>query len=318
MFNLQKKQTKKYLSIGIPILVFLGIAWKLSDEMASNRFDDIQSYLNTNIIDLDYLFLVVACSFLNWSLEALKWKSLISPIEKVSFFKSLGSVFAGLSIGFFTPRSVGDYLGRAMLLDSSRRFEVFGGLLVSRVSQMLATVLIGFGGVFYLREKIELSTEFNFVLYLSGMILFLIGVLFLLRKVLIQKFLNLKHLRNLANLFVIIKNYQSELYLRVLLISFARYLSFLLQFVLVALILDVSFSLIPFLAVVAVMLLLKSVVVSFNFFSDLGMRELGALMLFPLIGISAIEGVSISLVVWVFNVLAPSVLGSFIVWKAKW
>ena len=48
------------------------------------------------------------------------------------------------------------------------------------------------------------------------------------------------------------------------------------------------------------------------------MRKAAALMLFPIIGIPSLVGVSISLVVWVFNMLIPSVLGSFMILKAKW
>lgn len=318
MFNLQKKQTKKYLSIGIPIVVVLGIGLKLSDELSSNRFDDVLGYFNLKTTDSRFLVAVVFCSLLNWSLEALKWRDLIKPIENVSFFKSLASVFAGLSIGFFTPRSVGDYLGRALLLESKQRFEVFGGLLVSRVSQMLATVIVGLTGLFYLRDQIAFIQDLRLVFYLSVLFFVVILLAYFFRKQLITRFMKFKHIRNVVKLFSIIKNYKSQLYLRVFIISILRYFSFLLQFIFVALLLTIDFQLLPFLAVVSSVLLLKSVVVSFNFFSDLGMRELACMMLFPLINISLLDGVLIGVVVWGFNVLLPSIFGSFMVWKTKW
>jgi len=318
VFNLQKKQTKKYLHIGIPIVVFFGIVWKISDELTSSRFKSTSEYLETHILDYRFLALVVLCSFLNWSLESIKWQSLVRPIEKVTFVKSLSSVIAGLSIGFFTPRSIGDYLGRALLLESSKRFEVLGGLLVSRVSQMLATVVMGVWGVFYLKDELTLRADFDIVLYISLAIFILILLLFFFRKVLIEKFMTFKHLRKVAQFFSIIKNYQAELYSKVLLLSVLRYATFLIQFILVALMLQIEFSFVPFVAVVCAVLLLKSVVVSFNFFSDLGMREFAAVMLFPTIGILSLDGALIGFIVWVFNVLMPSVLGSFMVLKAKW
>ena len=318
MFNLQKKQVKKYLSTGIPIVVFLGIAWKISDELTSNRFENAAEYLDTHVLDYRFLVLVVLCSFLNWSLEAVKWQSLVKPIEKVSFGRSLSSVIAGLSFGFFTPRSIGDYFGRALLLESSKRFNVLGGLLVSRISQMLATLLIGVWGALYLKDEIAIRTDLNLILYFSAAIFILILIVFVFRKNLIDKFLTFKHLRSVVEFFSIIKNYQPELYSKVLFLSVLRYGTFLLQFILVAWMLQINFLLVPFMAVVSTVLLLKSVVVSFNFFSDLGMRELAAVMLFPMIGILSLDGALIGIFVWVFNVLIPSFLGSLMVWKVKW
>ncbi len=227
-------------------------------------------------------------------------------------------MFAGLSIGFFTPRSVGDYFGRALMLESSKRFEVMGGLLVSRVSQTLVTVVMGVWVLLLFRKRLDLTGDFNFLLYICAFYFILILLLFFVRKIVIQKFMNFKRLRNVAVLFSIIKNYKGELYIRVILISILRYFSFLLQFILVAYMLDVHLEFVPFIAVVCILLLLKSVGFPLNFFSDLGARSTLAYVFFPLVGITPEVGVIIGLVVWVFNILVPSVFGSLIVWKAKW
>ena len=317
MFNLQKMQTKKYLSFGIPILVFLGIAWKLSDELTSNYFEQTHLFLDSNSVDFNFLILIIACSLFNWSLEALKWKKLVSPVEKMSFKKALKSVFVGLSLGFFTPRSIGDYFGRAVLLDSKDKLQILGGLLVSRLSQMLATVFSGILGLVYLKGY---SFERDYILvFWSGIVIFvLIFMFFFFRKMIIQRMANFSKLKKIVSFIYVIRDYKNRLYWKVLILSFIRYGTFLLQFVLVSFLFKVSVDLWPFLAVVSGVLLFKSIMPSFNFFSDLGVRGVGSLMLFPLIGINSEVGVSIGLVVWVVNVLLPSLIGAILTWKIKW
>ena len=58
--------------------------------------------------------------FLNWFLESLKWRFLISKIEKISINRSIRAIFSGITISTFTPNRIGEYGGRVFCLEKSR------------------------------------------------------------------------------------------------------------------------------------------------------------------------------------------------------
>ena len=97
---------KYYKWIKIIIMVFaygyLGyILINFKDYAAFNRsFRDL-SWERFGLIVSIFLLLPV-----NWGMEAVKWKTLVSPLQKSSFFQSYKSVLSGLTTGFFTPNRI--------------------------------------------------------------------------------------------------------------------------------------------------------------------------------------------------------------------
>jgi uncharacterized membrane protein YbhN (UPF0104 family) len=59
--------------------------------------------------------LVIVLMFVNWSLEALKWKISVQSVQPVSFFRSLKAIFSGVSFSVTTPNRTGEYLGRVFI-----------------------------------------------------------------------------------------------------------------------------------------------------------------------------------------------------------
>lgn len=297
----------------------LGISIKIYNEFRVGRFEDIRVLWQQMEMDYSVIFLMLFCSTLNWVLEAKKWQFLVNPIEQLAFFKSLKSVFVGLSIGFFTPRSIGDYFGRVMILSSKDRLSLVGGLFVSRVSQMLATVVFGFWGMTYLLlNGLKQSYLLSYVFALASTFIISIIVIQLFKTRLINWLLGFSRARIWVLILNLLKEYRNELLQKVVLVSLLRYITFLFQFFLAASFFNFELVVVPYLAVVCSVLLLKSVIPSFNFLSDLGVRELGAFLLFPFVGVGPLTGVSIGLMVWFFNVLLPSAIGGFLTWGVKW
>lgn len=79
----------------------------------------------------------------NWMLEALKWKLLISKVEDVSFSQSVIAVLTGVTISSFTPNRVGEYFGRAFILKQASHVEGILITVIGSMSQLLITILIG-------------------------------------------------------------------------------------------------------------------------------------------------------------------------------
>ncbi|MGQ0828986.1 MAG: lysylphosphatidylglycerol synthase domain-containing protein, partial [Bacteroidota bacterium] len=86
-------------------------------------------------------YLLVACClmFVNWGLEALKWKLLIHPLESVSYLTSIQSIFAGVTISIFTPSRVGEFVGRIFFLEHADKIQATLKSFIGSIMQLLVT-----------------------------------------------------------------------------------------------------------------------------------------------------------------------------------
>ena len=62
------------------------------------------------------LIIVFIGQFINWWLESLKFRALISKTESINKWDAIKSVYAGNAIGVLTPNKVGTFVGRALCL----------------------------------------------------------------------------------------------------------------------------------------------------------------------------------------------------------
>lgn len=104
------------------------------------------------------MLLVCLLALINWSLEAVKWKFLISKTEAVSFIKSLRAFFNGITLSFFTPNRIGEFAGRVIYLRGENR--ITGALLsfIGSAAQLLVTIQCGaIAAMLYIDKFIELQ-----------------------------------------------------------------------------------------------------------------------------------------------------------------
>jgi hypothetical protein len=246
---------------------------------------------------------------LNWSLEALKWKFLIQPFSRISVKDSLKAVFSGLALGFATPRSIGDYFGRVIFLSSKDRVKAIVPTVISRVSQLVPTLILGTFGVFFLLSKVP-----HVMNLVAWSLILLVGIVLVVG----MNTLNIKGLsfidRFLGQLRI---QYRFNDLVRVLIMSFGRYFVFSLQFVLALIIMNVELSLMLLFAGVSWIFLAKSILPSFNFLSDLGIREFSAIVFFEAYGLSLEPVLMASILIWTINILFPAIFGVLIIGKSK-
>lgn len=277
--------------------------------------------LNLTINNLSHLFetnypalmLIIVMMPLNWFLEAVKWKILVRPLGKTSFFKAFQGVLTGLSLSFMTPHGVGDYVGRIMQDSNPERGRYIGPIMLGRVCQMLPTLLFGSIGIFFI-------TRHFFTIYLAFLLIFPMG-LALLRVPMIRKgissFTGLKIKKKLAYYFGIISSYAPATVIQIITLSMCRYLIFALQFIILLYLFIPGMDLIVNGAGVTWIFLSKSILPTFNFLSDLGVREFSAIYFFDHFNVDLIAVVNASLTLWLINILVPTVIGAPLTLKLK-
>ena len=270
------------------------------------------------------LWLAVLMMFLNWGLEAFKWQMLLSPLENISYANAYKSVLAGCSITMLTPNRVGEYGGRILYVKEENRLDAIPLTILGSVSQLFITVLMGTFGLVYLHffsadQQLfsSLPTYTNKVLLYISISAAVFLLLIYLRIGLLVKFLNkVKWLQKLAAHIVLLNTFSRKQLLRILFLSFLRYMVFILQFVLLLQIMQVDVSFFTCFRLLTVFYLVMAIAPTIGF-TELPIRAAASLEILQsysnnLIGIQAA-----SLGIWIINLVVPAIIGSLLILGIK-
>lgn len=164
--------------------------------------------------------LCIALAIFNWFLESVKWRVMVSNLEKISSKTAFSSTLAGAAVSNIIPFRVGEYLGRMLYISKENRAASAINSVMGSMCQMGVTIVMGIPFISAMLDE-KFSTLSTYALW-SLIVLILVIVLLYLwirkRKAGSNKLLN----RVLAD----IKSFQLYQLIRAILISFARYFVF--------------------------------------------------------------------------------------------
>lgn len=267
----------------------------------------------------------------NLALEAIKWKFLISKLEKVSFFNSLKAVLTGISVSMFLPNRVGDYFGRVFILNKADRFQAILATILGSMAQLITTLLFGFVSVIFLFPDYIKLKGINLWVYVGLLILVVIAastILFaylefgaftdLLRKITGRKY---KRIEKYAQVF---SWYNWQDLLKVLLISFSRYFIFSFQFFLFLKAFYVGVNYFEAMILIGMVYLLMTIIPTIAF-TEIGIRGSVSIYVFEtwmqLTGrwteTIALGVVTASSMLWLINLVFPALIGLGFVFSLK-
>ena len=151
------KNIKIFLNYVLGPLLFTWLSYSVFKQI-KNQPNLEGSWLNIKASFSDSrvlnFILVFVLMFVNWSLEALKWKISVQGVQPVSFFRSLKAIFSGVSFSVTTPNRTGEYLGRVLYMDDGNRLRVISLTILGSISQLLVTIFFGLLGLLILRPNI--------------------------------------------------------------------------------------------------------------------------------------------------------------------
>ncbi len=266
-----------------------------------------------------YFIWVLILFPVNYLLEALKWKWLLRNLSPITVWAGFKAVFSGLTLGFITPHSIGDYAGRILFLPQHVRISTILPLFIGRFAQFVITVLFGciaLGYVYVQTSDIQLF-DMNILVFFLPISLLAPVILFLVRRriwQLLKKWLPIHFVQQLSigiDAFTI-----SEIGIT-LVICFLRYSVFVYQYVLILFFFGFPGHDWQLFTSVALIFLAKSTLPTFNFMSDLGVREFAALIFLNYTQMSDDVIVLASLTLWFINILLPTVIGLIFVQQIK-
>ncbi len=309
----------KEVKWGLKVFVTLLISGYLLFVYYSNQ-NQYQELISEVFVPQNTITLVVlvCLMFFNWGFEAQKWKLLAAKVEIISFSQALKAVFIGVSFGIVAPKSVGECVGRFLMLRSFKKFRLIGSLLLGQAFQLSATLLFGVPAAWYYVQKVDSELKVSLSLGLLFFILSVLGIIF--RKPILSLVFNTSLGLRLKSYLIVVKEYNKVELFQVLLFSVARYLTFTFQFIIMLKLLQVNYSTLELFMVISVVYLIKSLLFSINFIADMGMRQITVVSVMGVVGISESSAVLASFGLWSINILFPAIIGLYF-WlqlKLKW
>ncbi len=308
------KKNKKIIVFFFKIVVVILSYLYIINRLKGVDFNIVSISLDKSLI----LFFVLLLMVFNWSLEAKKWQFLVNKLQKITFFEALRNTLVGIVLGMFTPNRVGEIGGKAVYLRKKNKLKGAIAASLGSFAQMTITVIVGFLGFSMLLFFLK-SFDIKNVEYLS-VAFFALGIIMLFL------FFNLKNLIKFLKILKLPDSFLSKLevlsefdktkLLKVLFISFLRYLVFVLQFYLLLLFFGVEIDFFIAIAGIFTVFLLMNILPNLVI-ADLGIR--GSVSMFVLGQFATnIQGIlAASIFLWIINILIPAFFGQILLIKTK-
>jgi hypothetical protein len=272
------------------------------------------------------LWLVLALMPLNWGIEARKWQLALRPVVKIPYRTAFRAIFTGTTMASFTPNRMGEYLGRILYVEEDKRLSSISLTLVCSVAQLLVTLIFGFGGTLYLRQHLHGQSLagrqvpelwLNILLgIVTALLLSLTFIYFRLSR-LVGILGRLRVAAKVLRAIKVLAGCDATVLLRILSLSFFRYLVFMIQYILIFPVFGVLLGPGQAWAGMSVVFLVMAVVPTFTFLTELGLRWEANIQVLELLGAGAVGIFAASLAIWLINLIIPALIGSLLILRLK-
>ena len=269
-------------------------------------------------------WIVILLMFINWGIEARKWQLLISPLERLSFVKSFKSVLAGCSVTMLTPNRVGEFGGRIIYVSEPNRLKAISLTILGSMSQLLVTLLAGTSGFIVLGLLPETRSGIapgplimqDVVFYISLAFTVILILLYFRIKWVVYIMGRIRFLKGFVKHIRVLDEFTGKQLLRILLLSFSRYMVFILQYVLLLNVMDIQVSMVLCFWLLTIFYLVMAIAPTIGFL-ELPVRAAATLHLFSYYSPNIIGIQAAALGIWIINLVIPAIAGSLLIFGIK-
>lgn len=321
---LRNKTIKIFLNYFLGPLLFVGLSFSIFQQirhqphLAQSWQEIKEGFVSARVF---YLVFAVLLIFVNWGIETLKWKLLVTSIMPIKFFKAYKAVLSGVSFSVSLPNRIGEYIGRMMYQPEGGRLKIISLAIVGSIAQLLVTILCGIIGMVVLKKHLlqaypEFVIWFQFGLY--GLIfVFLLTALFYF-KVGSLVFLFNRWLSSHRYLYLVeaLKNFNVSFLAKIFFLSSIRYSVFLLQYILLFHFFHVDVAALTIVPVMSVVFLALAIIPSIALL-EVGLRGEVSLRLMGLFSMNSLGIGLTSVTIWFINLIIPAIIGTLFLLNVK-
>ena len=313
------KSIKLIFNYFLAPLLFIVLCWTLYKQII-NQEDLAERWLQVRQSWKNPVFWIVFfLMFINWGIESYKWKVSLAALEKISFFKAFRSVLAGCSITMLTPNRIGEYGGRIIYLKEQNRFTAISVTILGSMSQLMITMLVGTFSIICMKEvtDVDIASKTGSVLLIISIVTCIILLLAYFRVATVVKVLEkLPFTQKIVKHLLILSGFSGKLLLRILFLSFLRYLIFILQYILVLKVMKVSIPFADSFLLIAVFYLVMAIAPTAGFI-ELPVRAVASVQLFSIYSDNTVGIQAAAFAIWMINLVLPAILGSIMIFGVK-
>lgn len=268
-------------------------------------------------------WLVIVFVFVNWGLEARKWQVLMQVLQPISFITAFKSVLCGVTFSLNTPNRMGEYGGRILFVEEGKRIKSITLSVAGGMAQLIITMLMGCFGLLYLMLNAHASTNLLGISVFWLQIFFygstagtLIFIFFFFRMGWLVRLLQkLPYSNRFLKYVNVLETFDAKILLRLLSISFFRYIVFVLQYIFMLQLLQVEQDMWTGLWIITVMFWILAIIPSFAI-ADLGIRGTVAKTLFSYSS-NTLGILTATFGIWFVNLFIPALIGSLLILGIK-
>ncbi|MEO7306257.1 MAG: lysylphosphatidylglycerol synthase domain-containing protein [Ferruginibacter sp.] len=268
-------------------------------------------------------WMVVLFVFVNWGMEARKWQLLMKAVQPISFVTAFKAVLCGVTVSLNTPNRIGEYGGRILFVHEGNRIKAVTLSIAGGMAQLIVTMLMGCMGLTYLLFTMDTSgnlmgiSVFWIRIFLSGSIIGTIVFVFFFFRMnwLIRILEKLPYADRFSKYINVLEAFDVKILLRLLSISFFRYVVFVLQYIFMLQLLQVEQNVWSGFWIITVMFWILAIIPSFAI-ADLGIRGTVAKTLFSY-STNTMGILTTTFGIWFVNLFIPALIGSLLILGIK-
>lgn len=270
-------------------------------------------------------WIVILLVTLNWGLEARKWQILLKPIQQMSLWRAYKSVLSGVALSLNTPNRMGEYGGRILYLKEGNRIKGISLSIAGSISQLIITLIFGCCGLIYILffqtahtgPLMGLSVFWiRILLFISSLTAVLLILFFFRISWLIKIIEKIPASKKFIGYINVLEEFTAKLLLRLLSLSFFRYLVFVIQYILLLQVLDVQIFWVECFWIISILFLVLAIVPSFAI-ADLGIRGKFSTELLSMYSMNTLGILGTTFGIWFINLFIPALAGSILILGIK-
>ncbi len=259
--------------------------------------------------------------FINWGIEAVKWRNSVRTVQHVSFSKALQAVFSGVSFSVTTPNRIGEYFGRMIYMQEGNRLRTISITIVSSMSQLIITLLAGSIGLFILKDELEARQYISpmwMCVIMYGVLAEFTGLTLIYYRLswMVKWVSRLPGSKRFFYLVQAIQEFDSRLLVRLLALSLLRFAVFILQYGLLFVLFGVHLSAVEILCSVSVAFLVMAIIPTIAI-AELAQR---GKVVTAIVGLYSTNELGITFAtagIWFINLILPAIIGSLLILRMR-
>lgn len=263
--------------------------------------------------------------FANWGIEATKWQLLMNPLQNMSFVRAFKSVLCGVTLSMNTPNRIGEYGGRILYVKEGSRLKSIPLSIAGSISQLIITLLMGSFCLFIFVRSLPANAEpvmglsffwLEVLFFMSSLVALLMVLFFFRLSWLVRLVEKIPAAKRLTPYLSVLDHFSNKILLRLLSLSFFRYLVFVIQYILLLQAFDVSIYWSQGFLIICILFLVMAIVPSFAI-ADLGIRGRFSVALLGMYSANTIGIIGTTFGIWLINLFIPALTGSLLILNIK-